>query len=96
VGIAESQDGLEKTFETILALASDCKFKDCTHRSEVGCAVMNALENGNLDSDSYNNYLKMERENQFFESSIAERRKKDKEFGKMVKNFKKNRKLKKY
>jgi ribosome biogenesis GTPase len=96
VGIAESQDGLEKTFETILALAVDCKFKDCTHRSELDCAVLNALENGDLDSDSYNNYLKMDRENQFFESTIAERRKKDKDFGKMVKSFKKNRKLKKY
>jgi ribosome biogenesis GTPase len=60
------------------------------------CAVLAAVENGEIDGASYENYLKMEREKEHFESSVAEKRKKDKEFGKMIKHFKKGRKLNKY
>ena len=92
VGIADSSSGLEETFDKISALSQGCKFKDCTHTSEVGCAVLKALENGGLDKNSYNNYVKMEKERAYFESSEAERRKKDKSFGKMLKNYKKDKK----
>jgi len=94
VGIADSAPGLEKTFEHILDLSAKCKFKDCTHISEIGCAVLAALEEGALDENAYENYQKMEREKSHFESTISERRKKDKDFGKMVKNFKQIKKLK--
>jgi ribosome biogenesis GTPase / thiamine phosphate phosphatase len=89
VGIADSASGLEITFDRIISLSQNCKFKDCTHTSETGCAVLEAVENGIIDNSSYENYLKMERERIHFESTVAERRKKDKEFGKMVKNYKK-------
>ena len=46
---------------------------------------------GEIDEASYDNYLKMEKERAYFESTIAERRKKDKDFGKMLKNYKKDR-----
>jgi ribosome biogenesis GTPase len=45
--------------------------------------------NGELDKDSYENYLKMEKEKTYFESTVSERRNRDKGFGKMLKNFKK-------
>ncbi len=93
VGITDSKAGLEITFDDIVKLSYDCKFKDCTHTTEIGCAVMEALENDEIDRGSYENYLKMEREKVHFESTIAERRKKDKDFGKMIKHFK-NRKRK--
>jgi len=96
VGIADSTDGLEITFETIVELSKDCKFKDCTHTREVDCAVIAAVESGEIDKSSYENYLKMEREKEHFESTIAEKRKKDKDFGKMIKNYKKDKKLNKY
>ncbi len=88
VGIADSASGLEITFDMISRLSRNCKFKDCTHTNEKGCAVIEALEKGEIDRASYENYLKLEREKAHFESSVAERRKKDKEFGKMVKNYK--------
>lgn len=94
VGIADSTDGLEITFDMIVDLAQNCKFKDCTHTNEIGCSVIDALENEEIDEASYENYLKMERERAHFESSIAERRKKDKEFGKFLKNYKKDMKKK--
>lgn len=88
VGITESAEGLEMTFEEISQLARECKYKDCSHISEIGCAVKAAVEKGELDESTYQNYLRMEREREHFESTVAEKRKKDKEFGKMVKHFK--------
>jgi len=88
VGIGDATVGLEKTFETIFQQSKDCKFNDCTHTSETGCAVLSAVDNGEIDEISYENYLKMEREKEHFESTIAERRQKDKDFGKMVKHYK--------
>lgn len=90
VGITDSKDGLEITFGTIIELSKGCKFKDCTHTTEVGCAVLKAVENGELDKSSYENFLKMEREKEHFESTVAEKRMKDKDFGKMIKNYKKS------
>ncbi len=96
VGIADSTSGIESTFDTILKLSKDCKFKDCTHIHENACAILEAVDNGEIDKDSYENYLKMVKERIHFESTLLEKRKKDKEFGKMVNIFKKNKKLNKY
>ena len=60
------------------------------HTNEIGCAVRDAVAQGKLDSNSYENFLKMEREKTYFESTVAERRKKDTKFGKMLKNYKKD------
>jgi len=89
VGIGDSAGGLETTFSSILDLSEQCKFKDCTHTAETGCAVLEAVENGNIDRLSYENFLKMEREKSHYETSVAEKRKKDKVFGKIMKNYKK-------
>lgn len=89
IGIADSTSGLEITFDMIVGLSHSCKFKDCTHTNEIGCAVLESLEKGEIDKASYENYLKMEKEKTHFESTVAEKRKKDKEFGKMIKNYKK-------
>lgn len=96
VGIADSTSGLEKTFETIVELSKDCKFKDCTHTTEIDCAVLEAVSREEIDADAYENYLKMEKEKEHFELTVAEKRKKDKDFGKMIKHFKKTRKSNKY
>jgi ribosome biogenesis GTPase / thiamine phosphate phosphatase len=96
VAITDSASGLEITFEMIVSLSQNCKFKDCTHTNETGCSVLEAVEKGNIDKSSYENYLKMEKERNHFESSVVERRKKDKDFGKMVKNYKKDMSKNKY
>lgn len=89
VGIADTASGLETTFDRIGRLSGNCRFKDCTHTNEKGCSVLEAVEKGEIDKASYENYLKMEREKAHFESTLEEKRKKDKDFGKMVKTFKK-------
>lgn len=89
VGIADSESGLEVTFNQIYDLAKGCKFDDCTHTTETACKVLEALEDGILDHSSYQNYLKMEREKAHFEETALEKRKKDKAFGKILKDYKK-------
>lgn len=92
VGITDSSNGIEITFDEIARLSQSCKFKDCSHINEKGCAILEAVENGEIDSDSYDNFQKMQREKTHFESSVAERRKKDKDFGKMIKSVLKDHK----
>lgn len=89
VGIVDTNLGLENTFDKISILSLNCRFSDCTHTNEIGCSVLDALERGEIDKNSYKNYMKIKREKIIFESSVAERRKKDKDFGKMIKNYKK-------
>ena len=96
VGLADTTSGLEITFDTILEYAQNCKYNDCTHLNESGCALLEAVENGEIDEDSYNNFRKMEKEKMHFESDALERKKKDKDFGKMVKDVKKMRKNMKF
>jgi ribosome biogenesis GTPase len=96
VGIADTTTGLEMTFETIMEFSQNCRFKDCSHIHEKGCAVIEAVENGEIDEGAYTNFQKMEKEKMHFESDALERKKKDKDLGKMIKNFQKQRKKSKY
>jgi ribosome biogenesis GTPase len=96
IGLTESSEGMEVTFEAILSLANQCKFNDCKHQREKDCAVQLALESGEIDESTFKNFIKLEKERAFFESSIEEKRKLDKTFGKMVKRVKKLRKNNKF
>lgn len=89
VGIADSSGGLEVAFDMIYTLSEKCRYRDCTHISETGCAVIEAVENGSLDKDFYKNYLKMLREKEHFETSAADKRRKEKIFGKILKDYNK-------
>jgi ribosome biogenesis GTPase / thiamine phosphate phosphatase len=75
----EANEGLEKAFEDIEQLASCCKFRDCNHRGEPGCAVESAILTGQLESNRLENYRKLEAELNF------QRRKADPEFAREVK-----------
>ncbi|TPE45612.1 ribosome small subunit-dependent GTPase A [Pontibacter mangrovi] len=88
IGVVDSADGLETAFDRISSFSQKCKFTDCTHTSELGCAVIEAVERGEIDRKSYDNFLKIEKEKDHFDLTVAEKRKKEKSFGKMVKNFK--------
>lgn len=89
VGIADTSGGLETTFDIIFTLAQRCKFKDCTHTAETGCAVLEAIEKDELEPGLLENFRKMQREKSFFETSVTERKKKERIFGKILKDYKK-------
>ena len=84
--------GIEETFADIAELAGHCRFRDCSHTAEKGCAVLEATRAGELDVQRLRNYLKIKNESAFHEMSYVEKRTKDKEFGKMVKAVMKNKK----
>ncbi len=90
VGVADAEKGLETVFQQIVKLAEHCKYKDCTHAYEAGCAVIRAVEKGEVDKDSYLNYLKLEREKQHYQNTEAEKRSKGKNLAKRIKQVKKN------
>jgi ribosome biogenesis GTPase / thiamine phosphate phosphatase len=90
LGITDYTEGIRTTFEEIFDLSINCKFPDCNHINEKGCAVIEALNDGTIDKDSLENYRKIQSEQQRFQTTVAEKRRKDKEFGKMVKNYKKD------
>lgn len=58
----EGEDGVAQTFEDVEAAAAGCRFRDCTHQGEPGCAVRAALDAGTLDSGRYASYRKLQRE----------------------------------
>ena len=65
LGMWNAQDGINENFTDIEEVISKCKFSNCHHDSEPGCKVKEALENGNLSIERWNNYLKLQREIEF-------------------------------
>ena len=96
LGMIENSDGVRTTFEEIFNLSLSCKFPDCTHTMEAGCAILEALNYGSIDKETLENFRRIVREQQRFQSTIAEKRKKDREFGKMAKSILKDKKKEKY
>jgi ribosome biogenesis GTPase len=82
LGVISNEAGLENTFNEIDELSDQCKYKDCTHTVEAGCAVLEALESGKISEERYNNYIKLYKESQYNEMSYVDKRQKDKKFGK--------------
>lgn len=96
LGITDQSNGIETTYDQIIQLADECRFADCTHTNESGCAVLTSLGNEELSHEVYENYQKLKREEEHFSASIHEKRLKDKEFGKMVRTVKDLKKRHKY
>jgi ribosome biogenesis GTPase len=80
--LADVEDGLERTFADITALAEQCRFADCSHMAEPGCAVLAALESGDIDQRRLENYRKIMREQAMNSATLAEKRARDKALGK--------------
>jgi ribosome biogenesis GTPase / thiamine phosphate phosphatase len=94
LGMTDNTVGIKTTFQEIFEISIKCKFPDCKHINEIGCAVIEVLNNGTIDKDSYDNYQKIQKEQERFQTTLAEKRKKDKAFGKMLKNYHKKNKNK--
>jgi len=86
------ESGLQGAFDDIDALSRECRYHDCSHVNEMGCAVLAALEAGRLPEDRYRNFIRIAKESMYNEMSYLEKRKKDKAFGKMVKSVMKSKK----
>ena len=92
LGMWDAAPGVEQTFTDIEALAAQCRFRNCSHTSEPGCAVRAALESGHLDAGRWQSYQKLKNENSYAadsESYLAAKEKKFKEISKINKYHKK-------
>ncbi len=78
-------EALDDVFAEVAALAEQCRFSDCSHDSEPGCAVLAAIDDGALDPGRLRRYRKLSAEDRRNTETLAERRARDKDFGKMVK-----------
>ena len=94
LGSLAVDSGLKTAFHEIDQLSTTCRFHDCSHTQEKGCAVLSAVAEGRVSKKRYQNYLKMKKESMFHEMSYQEKKKKDKQFGKMVKSVMKSKKNK--
>ncbi|HEX2396009.1 MAG TPA: ribosome small subunit-dependent GTPase A [Bacteroidales bacterium] len=83
-------------FPVIEEFAAGCRFSDCTHLNEAGCAVIEAFENGTLDAKIYTSYQKLIREQRRFEIKKEDQKRLGKQFGKMTREAKEFRKKYKY
>jgi ribosome biogenesis GTPase len=85
LGIAELDAGLASAFQDVETLAEQCRFNDCAHESEPGCAVRRAIEAGELDERRLESYRKLRREELYNTETVAERHARTRQFSKMVK-----------
>ncbi len=92
IGNFSVQSGLDETFSEIRQLAKQCRFNDCTHLNESGCAVLEAVERGQVPEKRYLNFMKMKKESNYQEMSYLEKKQKDKQFGKFIKTVMKHKK----
>lgn len=83
--LVDTEAGVAATFADIEELSTQCRFNDCQHQSEPGCAVQSAITAGELEERRLQNYEKLMREQAMNSASIAERRATDKNLGKFYK-----------
>lgn len=96
IGITDDASALEATFERIQEIAQNCKFSDCQHEGEKGCAIQAALDSGELSEELYASYLKLKLEQKHYSTSLKEKRAQEKAQGKLFKAGKAHRKNYKY
>lgn len=87
IQLADCEAGVSETFADVEALAENCRFSDCQHQTEPGCAVQAAIEDGTLEMRRFTNYQKLLREQAHNGATLAEQRAQSKQFGKMVRSI---------
>lgn len=88
LGLTDAADGIAEVFADLEELATQCRFRDCAHESEPGCAIVGAIESGELDADRLRRWRKLLREDARSTESIAEARARGKAFARHVSKVK--------
>lgn len=90
LGIIGAGEGVDMGFQAFVRLAARCRFANCSHAKEPGCAIRLAVESGELSEDRYYSYIKLKKESAHYAMSYLDKRKKDKAFGRFLKSAKKH------
>lgn len=83
IGTFGVSEGINEIFDDIQELSLSCRFTNCSHTKEPGCAVLQAIEEGRLQPEHYGNYVKLRQESELNETAYSEKRKKVKTVGKV-------------
>ncbi|MFH0782658.1 MAG: ribosome small subunit-dependent GTPase A [Pseudomonadota bacterium] len=89
LGLLGVSEGIDQGFEDIVQLSLNCRYPNCGHSQEPGCAVRAAVTSGAVTEDRYLSYIKLKNESEYHELSYLDKRKKDKAFGRFIKSAKK-------
>lgn len=92
LGLWDAEGGLDKTFSDVESYFDACRFRDCTHTNEPGCAVYTAIKDGVLSEKRWQSYLKLKNEDDYSENQAEYIKKKNEKF----KLISKMNKVKKY
>lgn len=84
--LADVKDGIDDVFDELSSLAADCRFTDCSHQDEPGCAVADAIQSGEVSVDRLQRWRKLMREDARNSESISERRARDRATGRLYKD----------
>jgi ribosome biogenesis GTPase len=84
VALQDASGGIDEVFDDIVALAQDCRFRDCEHDSEPGCAVQAAIGDGRLDPARLARWQKLRREDALNAEAVHERHARERAFGRVV------------
>jgi ribosome biogenesis GTPase len=86
LALFDCEQGLEDLFDDVTAYLGQCRFNDCQHESEPGCAIRQAIADGKLSERRWSSYRKLLREHRHNEASLAEKRHHDRELGRYYKS----------
>jgi ribosome biogenesis GTPase len=75
--LPDCEEGISDLFADVLALAENCRFSNCNHEADAGCAIMAAIGSGDLDKRRFSNFQKLIAEQAHNSRSLAERRERD-------------------
>lgn len=92
LGMWNAENGINKTFQDIEQYMGMCKFSDCTHTNEPGCKILEAIVNGEIDQERFEQYLKLQKESRYNTDSnqyLQEKKDKFKEISKINKHNRK-------
>ncbi len=88
LGLLGAGSAVEENFSDIHDLSLACRFNNCTHTQEPGCAVRAAIDSSDLDEGRHQSYQKLKKETAYHDLSYVEKRKKDRNFGRFIKSVK--------
>ncbi|MDD3965449.1 MAG: ribosome small subunit-dependent GTPase A [Candidatus Neomarinimicrobiota bacterium] len=88
VGLTAADAGIEQTFGDIVAIAEHCRFRDCSHLNEPGCAVRAAISDGRLSPDKFENYLRLRKESEHYQMEDYRRRRQERQFTNILREYK--------
>jgi ribosome biogenesis GTPase len=89
LGLLGAGDGVNAGFEDLVELSANCRYADCSHEHEPGCAIRAAIKSGELSEDRYSSYIKLKKESDYYGMSYLDKRRKDRAFGRFIKSSKK-------